>query len=106
MQKSQEANYMKNDMIKASDYGEMTNAAVDIFKFIMALLVVGIHTEPFSFNPWLDRGFGMLTRLCVPFFFMTSAYFYWINEKGALKYLKRLLILYLVWSVIYIVSAY
>jgi len=79
-----------------------TNGTIDIFKVIMALLVVGIHTEPFGFNIWLDRGFGIVTRLCVPFFFITSAYFYWLKDKGAIRYLKRILLLYFVWSVIYL----
>ncbi len=78
------------------------NGTIDILKIIMALLVVGIHTEPFGFNIWLDRGFGIVTRLCVPFFFVTSAYFYWVKEKGALHYLKRILLLYVIWSLIYL----
>ena len=78
------------------------NGTLDILKVIMALLVVGIHTEPFGFNIWLDRGFGIVTRLCVPFFFITSAYFYWLKDKGAMRFLKRILLLYLVWSIIYL----
>lgn len=81
---------------------QKTNSTIDILKVIMALLVVGIHTEPFGFNVWLDRGFGIITRLCVPFFFITSAYFYWLKEKGAFLYLKRIVLLYLIWSVIYL----
>lgn len=81
---------------------QKTNSTIDILKVIMALLVVGIHTEPFGFNVWLDRGFGIITRLCVPFFFITSAYFYWLKEKGAILYLKRIVLLYLIWSVIYL----
>lgn len=81
---------------------QKTNSTIDIFKVIMALLVVGIHTEPFGFNVWLDRGFGIITRLCVPFFFITSAYFYWLKEKRAFLYLKRIVLLYLIWSVIYL----
>ncbi|WP_420341571.1 acyltransferase family protein [[Clostridium] aminophilum] len=53
------------------------NTTVDLVKLIMAFLVVCIHTEPFGFNFWLDKGFGIVTRLCVPFFFVSSAYFCW-----------------------------
>lgn len=80
------------------------NCSIDVAKVIVALLVVGIHTEPFGFNIWLDRSFGIITRLCVPFFFVTSAFFCWLKEdKGnAKKTILRLGILYLVWSVIYL----
>ena len=78
------------------------NATIDIFKLIMAILVVGIHTEPFGFNVWLDRGFGILTRLCVPFFFITSSYFFWRKEKKLTTYLIRLAGIYVIWSFIYL----
>lgn len=77
-------------------------STIDIVKFVMALLVIGIHTEPFGFNVWLDRGFGMVTRLCVPFFFVTSAYFVWSNNKNIWHFIKRILILYIVWSLLYL----
>ncbi|MBQ0083510.1 MAG: acyltransferase family protein [Clostridiales bacterium] len=78
------------------------NTTLDIMKFVFAILVVGIHTEPFGFNVWLDRGFGIITKLCVPFFFIAGAYFFWIKEKSALKYIKRILLLYVIWSLIYL----
>ena len=31
------------------------NGTIDIVKLLMAVLVIGIHTEPFSFNFWLDK---------------------------------------------------
>ncbi len=78
------------------------NGTVDIAKLLMAILVIGIHTEPFGFNFWLDKGFGILTRLCVPFFFVTSAYFFWRGEKSPKTFLQRIILLYVVWSVIYL----
>lgn len=83
-------------------YLEKTNATIDIVKLLMAFLVVGIHTEPFGFNVWLDRGFGIITRLCVPFFFVASSYFFWLKSKSAAVYIKRILLLYLIWSIIYL----
>lgn len=77
-------------------------AFVDVMKLIMAILVVGIHTEPFGFNIWLDRGFGMITRLCVPFFFVISAYLYYSKAGNFRKYAKRILLLYIIWSLIYL----
>ncbi|MBQ7830290.1 MAG: acyltransferase family protein [Clostridia bacterium] len=78
------------------------NATIDIVKLIMAILVVGIHTEPFGFNIWLDRGFGIITRLCVPFFFIASSYFFWRKEKSLTIYLMRLTSIYVIWSLIYL----
>jgi len=82
--------------------GSKFNGTIDIAKLFMAILVIGIHTEPFGFNFWLDKGFGMVTRLCVPFFFVVSAYFFWKTDKPVSSFLKRLIILYVVWSVIYL----
>lgn len=87
------------NFIKSND---KINTTIDILKLIMALLVVGIHTEPFSFNIWFDRGFGIITRMCVPFFFITSAYLYWIKDKSLLQYLQRIALLYIIWSIIYL----
>lgn len=82
---------------------DYSNIVIDLAKFIMAILVIGIHTEPFGFNYWLDKGFGIVTRLCVPFFFVASSYFFF-NKEGRIgaKYMKRLLILLIIWSLIYL----
>ncbi len=77
------------------------NATLDVVKYIMAILVIGIHTEPFGFNFWFDKGFGIFTRLCVPFFFVASGFLYWSKDKSAFLYLKRIFILYAVWSFVY-----
>lgn len=81
---------------------EDTNSTIDIVKILMAVLIVGIHTEPLGFNIWLDRGFGIITRLCVPFFFVVSSYFFWIKPKKITSYIKRILVLYFIWSFIYL----
>lgn len=81
---------------------EKVNATLDILKVIMAILVIGIHTEPFGFHIWFDRGFGIITRLCVPFFFVTSSYFYWLKDKAPWHFIKRILVLYIIWSIIYL----
>lgn len=77
------------------------NPSIDIAKLIMAILTVGIHTEPFGFNMWLDYGFGLITRFCVPFFFVASSYFFWIKDRKMALYIKRMLSLYIIWSLIY-----
>ena len=78
------------------------NAAIDIAKLILAFLVIGIHTEPFGFSFLLDKGFAVLTRICVPFFFVTSSFFVFSKRNDPIKYITRLLILYCVWSFIYL----
>lgn len=77
----------------------MYNPFVGIYKFILALLVVAIHVEPFSG----DLAFyinNCLSRIAVPSFFVLSAYFlfdklmnndwdakiFWKNQKHLAKY--------------------
>lgn len=94
-------------MVKAKQY-----AAVDIAKYVSALLVVAIHTYPFleiseTFNTLF---IAIVCRLAVPFFFVSSGYFLFRKLNGTKKqnlnrlkkYLWRLISLYLVWTVIYI----
>lgn len=95
-------NEVRNGVCAFPEEETKINGTMDILKLIMSILIVGIHTEPFGFNIWLDRGYGIITRLCVPFFFVSSAYFYWSREKGTRAFLKRLFMLYIVWSVIYL----
>lgn len=86
--------------------------AIDIAKYVSALLVVAIHTYPFwevseTFNTFF---IAVVCRLAVPFFFVTSAFFFFGKvrrenmdaENRLYIYLRRLLILYLVWTVLYI----
>ncbi|NSE47213.1 acyltransferase [Dorea formicigenerans] len=72
---------------------------LDVVKFIMAIMVVGIHT--------LGRyGIYPLFRIAVPLFFMISSYLFFSNteKRGNLKYLKKFCIrnikLYCFWFVV------
>ena len=78
------------------------NATLDIAKLFFALLVVAIHTEPFGFSFLFDKAFGIITRLCVPFFFVTSSYLFFQSQNSPWKYIKRLFTLYLVWCILYL----
>ena len=78
------------------------DGSIDIMKLAMAFLVVSIHTEPFGFNFWLDKSFGLVTRLCVPFFFVASGYFYWLHKKDGWYYFNRISLLYFAWTIIYL----
>lgn len=85
-----------------------TYPMLDLMKLFCAILVVGIHTEPFSSVGILDKMFAVVTRIAVPFFFVTSAFFYFkkpITAQGYVQFAKRLASLYISWVVIYIVVA-
>ena len=87
-------------------------SSLDIAKFLCAILVLIIHTDPVgSYSKALSFGFrNVICVVAVPFFFATSGYL--LREKlGSLqaaeqkqymwKYLKRLAVIYLVWSAVY-----
>ena len=81
--------------------------ACDVCKLILAILVVVIHTAPLSGIS--DRANHLLVegvcRVAVPYFFITSGFFLAPklgDKKALIKYIKRILIMYAVASVIYI----
>lgn len=87
---------------------------IDLMKFICSILVVSIHTSPFKgININLHNGYSIITKLTVPFFFITAGYFLFRkikigknnfeeNKKFIVKYIKRLTLLYCLWSFIYL----
>lgn len=78
-------------------------SGIDVAKLICALMVIAIHTQPFSHHVWLDRGAGIITRLAVPFFFVTTGFFLdFSNTKKVMKYIVRLIVLYAIWTIIYL----
>ncbi len=89
------------------DKRKLRNCSIDIFRYLCAVMVVGIHTHPLS---ELNNKVGyicsdIVPRIAVPFFFAAAGYFYIRKlEKGQnpfFPYVKRLLIPYFIWSVIY-----
>lgn len=85
--------------------------AIDIMKFLLAILLVCAHTsaEKVTFPIYQDIWFSLYI-IAVPFFFTTSAYFFFRKIKGATRtqsfaaykqYSKRILLMYVAWSVIY-----
>ncbi len=82
------------------------NCSIDIYRYICAIMVIAIHTHPFSD---INQNLGfictqVLTRIGVPFFFCVAGYFY-IQKletgKPFFPYLKRLISIYLIWSFVY-----
>lgn len=88
--------------------------AVDLVKFIMAICVIAIHTNPLvNFNNiYVINFYNFFLSLAVPFFFVTSAYllfskmnipFSFSKNKDSIKrYILKILRLYIVWNIIYI----
>lgn len=95
------------------------NGTIDLVKFISSLLIVSIHTHPFkSYSEFFDCYFeNVFSRVAVCFFFVASGYFFFSrlefendkikkskeNIRKLKKYFIRLLILYTVWSLVYLI---
>lgn len=77
--------------------------SLDLGKFVAAVLVVAIHSNPFEY---LGMTGGIirscLLRLAVPFFFLTSSFLFFSRNPqlpDVRHYVKRILILYAFWAV-------
>ena len=88
--------------------------SLDLAKFICAILIIILHTAPFSsYSKVLTFGLrNIVTVIAVPFFFCTSGFLAFKKidsleskqkKKYVSNYLKRLGIMYLVWSVVYFI---
>lgn len=90
--------------------------AVDIIKWIMALCVVAIHTNVLMADEILQITSVVDTfiRMAVPFFFMSSSFLLfrklprtpegdWLEPVK--KYIIRMIRLYVIWTVIYLIPA-
>ena len=94
------------------------NNSIDIFRFISALLVIAIHTNPMTeINPYLGYLCSQICpRVAVPFFFCVSGYYYigklekTTNKKEIITEFKKTFLSYLkiyfFWSVVYVVCDY
>lgn len=95
-------------MSKRQQYG-----VLDLTKFIAAILIIVLHTNPFSsYSNILNFGLrNIVTIVAVPFFFITSGFLFCtklnsLNEEKSVyfkNYIKRLGIMYLFWSGVYFV---
>ena len=86
--------------IALNRYKQEIYSSIDFSKFVAALLVVAIHTHPFS-GMDADYYFTSLCRIAVPFFFVTTSFFFFRKANPNIKaYTKRLLILYGLWFII------
>ena len=83
------------------------NNSIDIFRLVCSLMVVAIHTHPFSdVNGFMGFIFtDALTRIAVPFFLVVSGYFYFDKlvktQNIMIKYVKKIAVIYTIWSIPY-----
>lgn len=82
---------------------------LDILKYICSILIIILHLRPFlNYYNQLDLAFNnIVTRICVPIFFMITGYFVSKKEKNNInyikEYIKKMIPLYLTWSIIYLI---
>lgn len=99
IQKNIDQNYKNNNI----NYRNL-----DILKYISSILIIILHLRPFlNFSSQLDLTFNnIITRICVPIFFIITGYFVAKKEDINLSYIndyiRKTIPIYLIWSVIYI----
>lgn len=99
IQKNIDENYKRNHL----NYKNL-----DILKYISSVLIIILHLRPFlNSSNGLDLAFNnIITRICVPIFFIITGYFVAKKEKSNPNYIKdyirKTIPLYLIWSLIYI----
>lgn len=86
-------------------------SSIETFRVIAVFAVICLHSLPFGGMPDKEGIFFLINNSCrfaVPFFFLTSGYFFGKSlEKGRApmellsRYCKRLFLLFVSWSVIY-----
>ncbi|SJZ53223.1 acyltransferase family protein [Anaerorhabdus furcosa] len=90
------------------EYKELQNyKIIDYVKYIAAIMIVCIHCTQLFPIDILDFFFRqIICRVAVPFFFISSAYFfrkgYNKDQKYLGKYLKKSIYSYLLWSIIFL----
>ena len=102
---------------KQQDFMDRNYNAIDLAKFICAILVITIHVKPFgvplyegSIIDYLNFGVQKyLARIAVPFFFFSSGFLlfkktslYGFDMERSLNYAKHIFRLYIIWTILYL----
>ena len=79
-------NIDKNYRIKKLNYQNL-----NILKYISSILIIVLHLRPFlNFSNELDLAFNnIITRICVPIFFIITGYFVAKKEKANQNYIQQ-----------------
>lgn len=100
--------FIQNRIDKSFQEKHLNYHNLDILKYISAILILVLHLRPFqNFSNELDLAFNnIVTRVCVPIFFVITGYFVAKKEVDnpdyIRKYVKNTIPMYLGWSLIYI----
>ncbi len=100
--------FIQKNIDKNYNENKVNYQNLDILKYISAILIMILHLRPFiNFSNQLDLAFNnIITRICVPIFFIITGYFVAKkennNENYIKDYIKKTIPLYLVWSLLYI----
>ncbi|NCC55439.1 MAG: acyltransferase [Erysipelotrichia bacterium] len=101
-------NHVDNQCIDNHKHNRLNLNNIDIVRFLFAIIIIILHVRPFiDTMDQLDLFFNnMISRICVPLFFITTGYFVAKKEKDnpyyITQYIKSMLPLYLIWSAIYL----
>lgn len=81
------------------------NTYIDIVKFILSFLIIGIHVRVFQENDFIFAISTHIQECAMPLFSIVTGYYFTINyEKAGSNYTKQfishILIVYLIWSTI------
>lgn len=87
------------------------NCTIDFIKYMSSLLVIIIHTHPFmNINSSLEFiSVNIISRNAVPFFaictgyFLSSKYKSVNNQFSWLSHWKKMIIIYFIWTVVYLI---
>ena len=99
---------IQNDIDKNHEEKKLQYQNIDILKYVCAILIILCHLRPFqNFSNELDLAFNnIITRVCVPMFFLITGYFVAqkeVKNPSYIKaYIKNMIPTYLVWSAIYL----
>ncbi len=89
---------------------KVRNNSIDIFRYICAIMVIGMHTLLVD-TTTAEQGYTLIqiiSRTTVPFFFAVAGFFYIkklvTGQKIFLKYISRIILVYAVWSAVYLLE--
>lgn len=80
------------------------NIRIDHLRIVLSFLIIAVHIELFWEFDTIGNLLRSFTRAAVPLFLMISGYYFYNsinNKKSIIKYVKRILFLYVVWMIIY-----